>query len=431
MIREWPTSVRVALVLLLTLAIAMSSMSVGLAVGFGLGRMTAARPVQAVLPVESGGGGITEPPPTPPAEFEPPSTPSGGPENFDVFWEALDILNEYYYGDIPQGNEITYAAIRGVLKALGDPFTSFLDPKTAEIFSADISGSFEGIGARVEQAENGGVRLIQVFPGSPAEKAGLQDGDIIIAVDGQDITGLTLLEQVALIRGPAGSKVTLTIVREGVRDPFDVVVTRGRIEIPIIEYRMLEGNLAYIKFSEFNALGTRKVREALRELMKEEPKGLIFDIRGNPGGFLHIAIGVTSQFLPEGEVILVERWKDGREKVYRSEGDGIAVDIPMVVLVDRGSASASEILAGALQDHGRAVIIGERTFGKGSVQQSFELSDGSELRVTIARWLTPNGREIHQKGIEPDIPVEVTDEDKAAGRDPVLERAIEYFQTGQ
>ncbi len=429
--RRWPTSLRIALVIVLTLAIATSSMGVGLAVGFGLGRWTAPRAPQAVIPVQTGGGAAQPPAPTPEANVTPPPAPASAPDNFDVFWEALDILNEHFYGDVPQGREITYAAIRGVIKALNDPFTSFMDPKTAEIFSSDMSGSFEGIGAQVEQAENGGVRLIRVFPGSPAEKAGLKDGDIIIAVDGKDITGLTLLEQVALIRGPAGSKVVLTIIREGVREPFDVEVIRGRIEIPIIEYRMLEEDIAYIKFSEFNAQGTRKVRQALRELLDQNPKGLIFDIRDNPGGFLHIAIGVTSQFLPEGKVILIERWEDGREKVYRSEGGGLATEIPLVVLVNRGSASASEILAGALQDHGRAVLIGERTFGKGSVQQPFELSDGSELRVTIARWLTPNGREIHKKGIEPDIPVEVTEEDQAAGRDPVLERALEYFRTGK
>ncbi len=418
---------RIALVLILTITISLSSMGVGMAVGFGIGRMTAPQAPEAQIPVEPGGaaGGNVPAP-----GFTPPPSPAEAPSNFNVFWEAYRILEEHFYGDVPQGSDLTYAALRGLIKALDDPFTSFLDPKTAQIFSSDMSGSFEGIGARVEQAENGGVRLIQVFEGSPAQKAGLQDGDIIIAVDGEDITGLTLLEQVSRIRGPAGSKVVLTIVREGVRDPFDVEVIRGRIEIPIIEYRM-EGDIAYIKFSEFNALGTKKVREAIKELEKNNPKGLIFDIRGNPGGFLHIAIGVTSQFLPEGKVILIERWKDGREKIYKSEGNGVALDIPMVVLVDQGSASASEILAGALQDHGRAVLIGERTFGKGSVQQPFELSDGSELRVTIARWFTPNGREIHKKGLEPDIPVEVTPEDKAAGRDPILERALQYFREGE
>ncbi len=418
---------RVVLVLFLTLGIVMSSMGVGLAVGFGVGRMTASKAPQAVIPVNSGAESSEAPTPEADNTPTPPSSPLA-PSNFDVFWEVLDILNNHFYGDVPQGEEITYAAIRGLLKALGDPYTSFLDPKTAKILSSDMSGTFEGIGARVEQAENGGVRLIHVFPGSPAEKAGLQDGDIIIKVDGEDITGLTLLEQVLKIRGPAGSEVVLTIIREGVRDPFDVTVVRGRIEIPIIEYRMV-GDYAYIKFMEFNALGVQKVREAYEALSKNNPKGLILDIRDNPGGYLHVAIRVTSLFLPDGKVVLIERWKDGREKVYKSEGGGIATEIPMVVLVNRNSASASEILAGALQDHGRATIIGERTLGKGSVQQPFTLSDGSELRVTIARWLTPNGRQIHGEGIEPDIVVEVTEDDVAAGRDPILERALEYFES--
>ncbi len=426
---EWT---RIIFVFVLVVAITFLSFGVGLAVGFGAGRATAPRSVAPVIPVGPGNGGHTESTstPAPATKVTPPPAPAHAPENFDVFWEVLDILNEHFYGDVPQGDDITYAAIRGLIRALDDPFTSFMDPKTAKIFSSDLSGSFEGIGARVEQAENGGVRLIQVFKGSPAEKAGLKDGDIIIAVDGEDITGLTLLEQVSKIRGPAGSKVVLTILREGVRDPFDVTVIRGKIEIPIIEYRM-EGDYAYIKFSEFNALGTKKVREALKALLKEHPKGLIFDLRGNPGGYLHIAIGVTSQFLPKGKVVLIERWKDGTEKVYKSEPGGLALDIPMVVLVNRASASASEIMAGALQDHHRAVLIGERTFGKGSVQQPFTLKDGSELRVTIAHWLTPNGREIHKKGIEPDIRVNVTAEDKKAGRDPVLERALQYFEEGK
>ena len=420
---------RVILVVFLTSMIAMSSMGVGLAVGFGVGRITAPKSPQVAIPVGSGGESTGKP--TPVIENTPatPSSPQA-PSNFDVFWEVLNILNEHFYGDVPQGDEITYAAIRGLLKALNDPYTSFMDPKTAKIFSSDMSGTFEGIGARVEQAENGGVRLVHVFPGSPAEKAGLKDGDIIIKVDGEDITGLTLLEQVMKIRGPAGSEVVLTIIREGERDPIDVTVVRGRIEIPIVEYRM-EGEYAYIKFMEFNALGVQKVRDAYEELAKNNPKGLILDIRNNPGGFLHVAIGVTSLFLPDGKVVLIERWKDGREKVYKSDGGGIAKDIPMVVLVNRGSASASEILAGALQDHGRATIIGERTLGKGSVQQPFTLSDGSELRVTIAHWLTPNGREIHGYGIDPDIPVEVTKEDVTAGRDPVLERALEYLESGK
>ncbi len=416
---------QVVLIFILVVAISLTSAGIGGAIGFYAGRTSAPGNKTAHIPVESGGASGGQAP-----EQTPPPAPSGAPENFDVFWQAYNILKEHFYGTVPSGNEVTYAAIRGLIRALGDPFTSFLDPKTAQIMSSDMSGTFEGIGARVEQAENGGVRLVHVFPGSPAEKAGLKDGDIIIKVDGEDITGLTLLEQVSKIRGPAGSKVVLTIIRKGVRDPFDVTVVRGKIEIPIIEYRM-EGDIGYIKFSEFNALGTDKVREAIKALEKENAKGIIFDLRDNPGGYLHIAIGVASQFLPKGKVVLIERWKDGREKVYKAEGGGLATDIPLVVLVNRGSASASEIVAGALQDHKRAVLIGERTFGKGSVQQPFDLEDGSELRVTIAHWLTPNGREIHMKGIEPDIKVEVTEQDKEAGRDPVLERALEYFRTGK
>ncbi|NPA91821.1 MAG: S41 family peptidase [Chloroflexi bacterium] len=411
---------RVLIVILLALGIALASTAIGLALGFYAGRLVT---TDKLTPSEQGAEM-----PHPDKVLTPPKAPEGAPENFDVFWQAYDILREHFYGDVPDGPDLTYAAIRGVLQALHDPFTSFLEPKTAKLMSEDMSGTFEGIGAQVKKAENGGVLIVHVFPGSPAEKAGLQDGDIIIKVDGEDITHLSLLEQIMKIRGPAGSKVVLTIVREGVRDPIEVTVIRGKIEIPIVEYRM-EGDIGYVKLSEFNALGVKKVKEAIKELEKEHPKGLIFDLRNNPGGYLHVAIGVASQFLPGGKVVLIERWKDGREEVYKSERGGVATDIPLVVLVNRGSASASEIVAGALQDHKRAVLIGERTFGKGSVQQPFELRDGSELRVTIAHWLTPNGREIHMKGIEPDIPVEIPKE--RGKEDVVLQRALEYFRTGK
>ncbi len=413
----------VILVIALVIAIALTSAGIGGAIGFYAGRVTAPTNATARVPEAPAGSAPSPIQKTPPA-------PAGAPKNFDVFWQAYDLLKAHFYGSVPSGNEVTYAAIRGLVRALGDPFTSFLDPETSKIMSSDMSGTFEGIGAQVEQAENGGVRLVHIFPGSPAEKAKLKDGDIIIKVDGKDITGLTLLEQVSKIRGPAGSKVVLTVIRKGVRDPFDITVIRGKIEIPIVEYRM-EGNIGYIKFSEFNALGTDKVRAALQALEKKHPKGLILDLRDNPGGYLHIAIGVASQFLPKGKVVLIERKKNGEEKVYKAEGGGLATNIPLVVLVNRGSASASEIVAGALQDHKRAILIGERTFGKGSVQQPFDLRDGSELRVTIAHWLTPNGREIHMKGINPDIAVQVTEKDTKAGRDPILQRALEYFKTGK
>ncbi len=411
---------KVLLTVVLVIAIALTSAGIGAALGYYTGRLTAP---SHVIPENSGqtGGKTTQ---------ATPEAPAGAPDNFDVFWEAYHILEEHFYGDVPQGPDVTYAAIRGLLQALHDPFTSFLDPKLAKLMSEDMSGTFEGIGAQVKQAENGGVLIVHVFPGSPAEKAGIKDGDIIIKVDGEDITHLTLMEQIMKIRGPAGSKVVLTILRQGERDPLDITVVRGKIEIPVVEYRM-EGDIAYVKFSEFNAIGVKKVKAAILELKKNHPKGLIFDLRNNPGGYLHVAIGVASQFLPRGKVVLIEKWKDGREEVYKSEGGGVAKDIPLVVLVNRGSASASEIVAGALQDHGRAVLIGERTFGKGSVQQPFELSDGSELRVTIAHWLTPKGREIHMKGIEPDIPVEVPTKAEEGGKDPVLERALEYFRTGK
>jgi carboxyl-terminal processing protease len=277
---------------------------------------------------------------------------------------------------------------------------------------------------------NGRLIIVEPLPGRPAAQAGIQRGDLVIQVDDTPIQNMTLMEAVGLIRGPAGSTVRLTILRQGVKEPFEVAIVRERIELEVVESRMLDDDIAYVKLTEFNAKATKELKEALRELMREEPKGLIFDLRSNPGGYLQTSVEVTSQFLDEG-LVITERGKGGIESEYSVEGGGLATEVPLVVLVNVGSASASEIVAGAIQDAGRGILVGERTFGKGSVQLPHTLSDGSELRVTIARWFTPKGREIQGIGIIPDIEVEMTMEDLEAGRDPQLERAVEYLLTGK
>jgi carboxyl-terminal processing protease len=350
------------------------------------------------------------------------------PSEFAVFWEAWHLIESEFYGDLPTMQEVTYGAIRGVLLALGDDGTSFIDPERAAIMREDITGGFEGIGAVVNMLPNGRLTIVEPLPGRPAAQAGIQRGDLVLKVDDTPIQNMTLMEAVSLIRGPAGTTVRLTILRKGVKEPFEVSVVRERIEIEVVESRMLDDGIAYVRLTEFNAKATKELKKALQELMAQEPKGLIFDLRSNPGGFLQTSVEVTSQFL-DGGLVLTEKGKGGLEREYPVERGGLAAEVPLVVLVNAGSASASEIVAGAIQDAGRGILVGERTFGKGSVQLPHTLSDGSELRVTIARWFTPKGREIQSLGVIPDIEVEMTLEDLEAGQDPQLERAVEYLLT--
>ena len=348
-------------------------------------------------------------------------------EAFRIFWEAWGILERDFYGDVPDAQEMAYSAIRGVIDGLDDKYTAFLDPEIAAIIREDMSGAFDGIGAVVDMNDEGKLVIVQTFDGKPAAQAGLRSGDVVLAVDDTAIENMSVFEAVGLIRGPAGSVARLTIQRQGLEDPFVVEVVRQRIEIPVVESRMLDDDIAYLKLSEFNSQATSELKAGLRSLLAEEPRALILDLRNNPGGFLNVAVEVGSQFVSEGS-ILVETFKEGQDRDYPAHKGGLATDIPLAVLVNGGSASASEIVAGAIQDTGRGLLVGEETLGKGSVQLSHQLSDHSELRVTYAHWFTPSGRAIHGKGLAPDIQVDMTEEDIEAGRDPQLERAIEHLR---
>ncbi|NOX64192.1 MAG: S41 family peptidase [Chloroflexi bacterium] len=357
-----------------------------------------------------------------PSSMRPPETPEDAPENFDFFWTTVNELFKDCNGDMPPDEDLVYVAIDGVIQRLDDRHTSILTPKQAEEFRIDMTGTFEGIGATVDMAEDGGVVIIHPFPESPAEKAGLRPDDVIIAVDGRDVTDMPLDEAVRLIRGPAGSKVVLTIQREGKPEPFDVEVIRARIEIPIIESEIIEDNILYVRLYDFSARAADEMRRVLEDGEKQGVQGVVFDLRGNPGGRLDIAIDIASMFIEDG-VIVKETGQRNFE--HPATGDAIIPDLPMVVLVDGGSASASEIVAGAIQDHGRGALIGEQTFGKGSVQSLFNLSDGAILRVTTARWFTPNGRQIEGEGLTPDIVVAVKQETE---EDVQLEAALNYLR---
>jgi len=398
----------------------------GTGLGFGIGRLTAPdeggrTAIQSDGPGQSDGGNTG------------PAIQDRNP-TFGIFGEAMDLLYQDYYGALPEDPDANYEAIRGVLNLIEDPNTSLLTPEEADFFRTSMEGSFEGIGARVAwDEENEAVTIVEPFENQPAWKAGIRRNDLIVAIDGESTAGMDLTEAVGKIRGPKGTEVTLTLRREGEPADFDVVVVRDRIETPIISREMVGENeeIGYVQLTTFSNNSGRLVRQAVDDVLDRNPQALIFDLRGNSGGLLNEAINVTSVFL-ENEDVLIERFADGTEEIYRTrDSAAIDPDLPLVVLVSEGSASASEIVAGALQDAGRGILIGTTTFGKGSVQLPHTLSDGSIMRVTIARWFTPLDRSIDGTGLDPDIVVEISDEEFEAGEDPQLDRAIEFLLTGQ
>ena len=346
---------------------------------------------------------------------------------FQPFWQAWDLVHKNYVDQPVDDVALMRGAISGMLKALGDEHTSYLDPDLTQKFNAQLNGeSYEGIGAWVDISGDY-LKIISPMPDSPAERAGLKPGDQVIAIDGQDMTGVDgdLVRKKVL--GPEGTKVTLTIRREGVEQPFDVVVTRSSIVTPTIESKMLDNQIGYVRLYTFGDNTGADLRKALTGLMAQNPKGLILDLRYNGGGYLKTAIDVASQFISDG-VIMYEQYGDGSRQTYKAEPGGLATNKPMVVLVNEGSASASEIVSGAIQDRGRGKLVGVTTYGKGSVQTVEQLvNNQGEVRVTIARWLTPNERQINKIGLTPDVVVNITDADRQANRDPQLDAAIKLL----
>ena len=347
-------------------------------------------------------------------------TPAELQNTFIPFWKA------WIQSTAPKDVTLMRAAINGMIESLGDQHTSYMDPDQFTQANIPLEGEYEGIGAWVDP--NGEyLTIVSPMPGSPAEEAGLQPGDQVIKVDGEDMTGVDGNLVIRRVLGPAGTQVTLTIRREGVPDLFDVTITRQRIVIPSVAGEMLDNDIAYVQLFTFGEQTTEDLRDILAELLQNNPRGLILDLRNNGGGFLRTAVEVASEFIEEG-VIMYEVYGDGSRDTYRALGDGLATDIPMVVLINEGSASASEIVAGALQDYGRATLVGTTSFGKGSVQNWVPLrSEDGAVRVTIARWYTPKERLIHGIGLEPDVYVEITEEDFNSGIDPQLDKAIELL----
>lgn len=364
-------------------------------------------------------------PASPIIQIDPPRAPHKAPKDFDRYWNAVNEMYQRCGADMPSPDDLVYVTVNGIIDQLGDHYTILMPPHVAESFRISLDSSFEGIGAivrPVDKERGTGVVIAHPYPGSPAEVAGLRPGDTVVAVDGTDVRDMSLDEAVLLIRGPAGSDVVLSVRRDQ-QAPYDVTVTRDRINIPILTSEIRPDNLLYIQLSDFSPRATSEMRKALQDGLDAGVQGIILDLRGNPGGRLDVSIAVASLFIKDG-LIVSESGNYNQE--HKATGKALVTDLPLAVLVNGGSASASEIVAGAIQDHQRGVLIGEQTFGKGSVQSIYNLSNGSMLKVTVAHWYTPNGRLIDGDGLTPDIVVPFPDPAPDAP-DVQLQAAVDYL----
>jgi carboxyl-terminal processing protease len=368
----------------------------------------------------------------------------GGGRELDpinTYNRVLQLVRERYAGEIKDTDtKLTYAAVRGLLNSLDDPYTRFLDPVEYAKLREENTGEFEGIGASLENnpTKEGYIRVAKPLPDGPAAKAGLRRGDLITKVDGKPVSGMAVDDAVNIIRGKAGTTVRLTVQRPGTPKPLEIAIVRRPVEYEVVESRMMPGHIGYVSLAQFNEMSDPKIERAIRTLEGQGLKGLVLDLRGNPGGLLDAAIDIVSRFVPggKGAVIIVESQGD-REVRKTDPRKYLRREWPVIVLVNRTSASASEIVSGALKDNKAATILGTTTFGKGLVQTVVPLEDGSACMITTAKYLTPSGKDINRSreqrgGVEPDVPVDVTEEEWLKGKDPQLDKALQMLhdQTG-
>ncbi|MGB2584344.1 MAG: S41 family peptidase [Dehalococcoidia bacterium] len=355
--------------------------------------------------------------------------PSRTQPEFEVVEEAWQvIINDYVDSDEIDLERLSQGAIEGMIKALDDPYSAYFDAEQYELSQYSLQGSFGGVGIEVTVGEEGGLVVVAPIVGTPAQKAGIMPGDKILAIDGEKTEGMHFIEAVLKIRGEQGTQVTLRVLHEGEDVPQDYVITREEIDAASVLAKMLPGNIAHIEVGHFTSRTGSELTSALEDIIADDVSGIILDLRDNPGGVLKAAVAVASQFLEEGIAVYVIDG-EGNEEEWRVEEGGLATKLPLVVLVNSNSASSSEVVAGALQDHMRGIVIGTQTLGKGTVNHFRELSDGSAIYITSARWYTPNRQQIEGQGITPDEIIEITEDDLARGYDPQLERAIEYIES--
>lgn len=363
--------------------------------------------------------------------------PQEAPADIDLrpVWRAWQLLEEKFTpASTTQSvtrEDNVWGIIEGLAQSYKDPYTVFFPPDKSESFAEEISGEFGGVGIELG-VRDGILTVIAPLKGTPAEAAGLQSGDRIVKVDGKTTQNITIDEAVNAIRGAVGTTVTLTIAREGENEFLEVPISRGTIEIPTIDTDLRDDDIFVISLYNFGGTATHEIRTALRTFKEIGADKLIIDLRGNPGGYLDVAVEMASWFLPIGETVVIEDYGTDEESfTYRSKGyDIMEENWNVVILIDEGSASASEIVAGALQEHGVATLIGETTFGKGSVQELVDVTENTSLKITVARWLTPNGNSLSETGLDPDFEIPLTHEDIEAGNDPQLDAAVEYLNTG-
>ena len=357
------------------------------------------------------------------------NTPSNITTNFSLFWEVWNKLKtEHIDSNEVSDQDLMYGAIKGLTGALGDPNTVFFTPDESEKFNEDIRGSFGGIGAEIG-IRDGNLTIIAPLADTPAQSAGLKAGDTVLQIDGNPTSDITIDDAVQEIRGDPGTVVTLTILRDGWDNSQKFEITRAIISVPTVKWEMIDGDIIHLNLFSFSQNSTVDFQKAMIQALIQGGNGLILDLRGNPGGFLDVAVRIAGFFVDRGEVVATEKFTSGDERVLQAAGNAALKDLPVVVLVDEGSASASEILAGALRVDNGTKIVGVKSFGKGTVQELENLSDGSTLKITIANWLLPNGDLIQGNGLEPDVNVELTDEDIEAGDDTQLNAAVELLKS--
>lgn len=350
--------------------------------------------------------------------------------DFKLFWDTWNLLSEKYIDKKAlDGQKMFYGAISGMVSALGDPYTVFLPPEAQKSTKEDLGGSFEGVG--IELGFNKDKRLAVIAPlsGTPADKAGIKPQDLIVKINDKDTTGLSLPEAVKLIRGPKATKITLSIFRQGGTEPKDYILTRETIIVKSVEWSVKktksDKKVAVLKLSRFGERTKDEWNQEIANLLSENAAGVILDMRNNPGGFLEGAVFIGSEFLDGGDVVLQEN-NQGVRTNFRVDRSGKLTEIPLVVLINKGSASASEIVAGAIQDRKRGQLVGEKSFGKGTIQEAEDLENGTGIHITVAKWLTPNGRWVNDTvGLDPDVKIEDNKEDETA--DPQLDKALELL----
>lgn len=351
--------------------------------------------------------------------------------DYQLLWDAVKVVNEKFIEKPATPEQILYGAVRGAVESFGDPYTTFFEPKNLETFKTDLAGSFNGIGAEIGKRD-GQIVIVAPLDESPAQKAGILAKDIIIEVNGESASNWSVEEAVSKIRGPKGTKVILKLFREGRNAPFDVEIIRDKIEIKSVRWEFKEVGeseqkkvVAVIRLTRFGDDTLSLLEKAVNEVLLKNVNGIILDLRNNPGGYLQTAADVASYWVEGGKLVVKEEVRGSSANEYKATGGNRLKNFSTVVLINGGSASASEILAGALQDYGIAKLIGEKSFGKGSVQQLVDLRGQTAVKVTVARWITPNGKNLNKEGLKPDMEVKMAEEDYEQGKDPQMEAALQ------